>query len=238
LHNSISELSKLYLNNLYNKVFKKESKGYIDDDMKEIMNKFKYDSKKVKDYKRNALSFDKNNNDEEKEEKEENIESLQKCKSIVMEQINNRKRNKNIRNKNYKFLSLSHINSRNDNNKINFRYEKNFNFNNMRYNFYNNSSIFNNDKSQNVSFNLSYNLPSFKKRSRSIINSRKYTIKEMKKKMSIPNSSRSNANNNNNYGRNNDHSHAKNIDNFVKTFGINNDILEKKKIYNKVKKKI
>ena len=242
LYSSYSELANLYLNNLYNKIFNKEYKGYIDNDLVEIMNKFKYDSNKVKSYKRNDLSFEKKrkndeDNDYDYDEEKENISQIKKCKSIFLEQ-NNKKGKIRNRNKKYKNLSLSPVILKNDNKK-NFRYEKNFNYNNIRYNINNNSSsIFNNDKSQNLSSNLSYNISSYNIKSPSVKHSPIITIKEMRKKMSTSNYSTINLNNNNcgsNY--NNNIIINKKLDNFFKELEINNRnkdfIIKLRKRFNK-----
>ena len=47
LYSSFQELSNMYLKRLYKKLFKKDNKGIIDNDMAEILNKFKSDTKKV-----------------------------------------------------------------------------------------------------------------------------------------------------------------------------------------------
>ena len=61
LYSSYQELSNMYLKRLYNKLFKKDNKGIIDCDMADILSKFKYDTKKVENYQRNALSVEKKN---------------------------------------------------------------------------------------------------------------------------------------------------------------------------------
>ena len=206
LYNSSSELSNIYLKRLYNKLFKKEHKGYIDGDMLEIMNKFKYDSKKVENFQRSsALSFEK--------------------KNIIDENFgdNIKKNNKKIKRKNMKLLSLSPIIIKN-NNKINFKLEKQKHYN-MRYrNNYNISkNNFNNDKSQNLSFHLSSNLPSYKIRSISVRPSRN----SLKKQVAC-NLLKSNSTININYNSGRNYNKDKNIDYlFIRDLKQKKDIIRK-----------
>ena len=155
LYSSYQDLSNMYLKRLYNKLFKKDQKGIVDSDMADILNKFKYDTKKVENYQRNALSFEKKNfRDNYIDEEKQNLEKqLEKQKRLYME-IKNDKSKKNKKRKNFKLLSLSPILIRN-NNKYKLR-KSGFN---LRYR--NSSYIFSNgninNKSQCLSFNLSYN---------------------------------------------------------------------------------
>ena len=213
LYNSSSELSNIYLKRLYNKLFKKEQKGYIDGDMLEIMNKFKYDSKKVENYKRAcALSFEK--------------------KNMIDENYGDyiKKSNKKIKRKNFKLLSLSPIVIKN-NNKINFKFEKQKHYN-MRYrNNYNSSkNIFNNDKSQNISLHLSSNLSSYKIRSISVKPSRNSLKKQMSYKLLRSNSTfniNNNSGNNYNKYKNKDYLFIRDLKQKKDIIGRNNNILTK-----------
>ena len=171
LYSSYQDLSNMYLRRLYKKLFKKENKGIIDRDMVDILNKFKNDSKKVENYQRNALSFDKkiikdNYIDEEKQ----NLEiQLQMQKNVYMEQ---KKEKQNKKRKSNNLLSLSPLIIRNDNK---------YKFNNIKYKSFNHSSINNNhNNSQYLSVNLSSN------RNRRL--SEKNSRKSFKKKLEYINS--------------------------------------------------
>ena len=153
LYSSYQELSNMYLKRLYNKLFKKDNKGIVDKDMADILSKFKYDTKKVENYQRNALSFEKKNiRDNYIDEEKENLEKqLQRQKNLYLEQKPDK--NKKLRKRKNKLISLSPIIIRNDN-KIKFKFKKSISPN-SRYK--NNSSIITNNKSQYLSLNLSLN---------------------------------------------------------------------------------
>lgn len=157
LYSSYQELSNMYLKRLYKKLFKKENKGIIDFDMADILSKFKYDTKKVENYQRNALSFEKKNiRDDYIDEEKQNLEmQLQKQKSLYMEKKN--EKNSYKKRKNYKLLSLSPriIRSGKD-----FKLKKKNNFI-IRYKNINSSFI---NSSNSKSQYLSFNMPSNRKR--------------------------------------------------------------------------
>ena len=180
LYSSYQELSNMYLKRLYNKLFKKDNKGIVDSDMAQILSKFKYDTKKVENYQRNALSFDnkKNIRDSYIDEEKQNLEQqLERQKHLYMEQKIG-KHNKLKKRKNYKLLSLSPNIIRNDI-RIRFKLKRN----NDRYK--NNSFIISsNSKYQNVSDYLASN----EIRSISVKHSRKNTKKELNNKIQISNS--------------------------------------------------
>ena len=149
LYSSYQDLSNMYLKRLYKKLFKKENKGIIDRDMADILNKFKSDTKKVENFQRNALSFDRKNiKDDYIDEEKQNLEiQLQMQKNVYMEQ----KKEKSKKRKSNKIISLSPLIIRNDN-RINFRNIKNKS---------NNHSIIynsNSNNSQYLSANLSSNM--------------------------------------------------------------------------------
>ena len=157
----------MYLKRLYKKLFKKDNKGIIDSDMANILSKFKYDTKKVENYQRNALSFEKKNiRDDYVDEEQQNLEiQLQRQKSLYMEK--KLEKNNNKKKKTYKLLSLSPNILRND------KYFKIRSKNNFNLRYKNNSSSFinsTNNKSQYLSFNMSSN----RMRCSSAKNSRNY----------------------------------------------------------------
>ena len=169
LYSSYQELSNLYLKRLYKKLFKKDNKGIIDSDMANILSKFKYDTKKVENYQRNALSFEKKNiRDDYVDEEQQNLEiQLQRQKSLYMEK--KLEKNNNKKKKTYKLLSLSPNILRND------KYFKLRSKNNFNLRYKNNSSSFinsTNNKSQYLSFNI--NMSSNRMRCSSAKNSRNY----------------------------------------------------------------
>ena len=182
LYSTYQELSNMYLKRLYNKLFKKENKGIVDSDMAEILNKFKCDTKKVENYKRNALSFDnrKNIRDSYIDEEKQNLEKqLERQKHIYMEQTIGKQNIK--KRKNYKLLSLSPNIIRNDI-RIKFKLKRN-NETNMRYK---NCSfiITNNSKHPNMSDNFFFN----EIRAMSAKHSRKKLKQKISNKIQISNS--------------------------------------------------
>ena len=185
LYNSYQELSNMYLKRLYNKLFKKDSKGIVDSDMAEILSKFKYDTKKVEIYQRNALSFDnkKNIRDNYIDEEKQNLEKqLERQRHLYMEPKIG-KQNKLKKRKNNKLLSLSPNIIRNDI-RIKFKLRRNNDIN-MRYK--NNSVIIsNNSKYHNVSdYWVSNEI-----RSMSAKHSRDKYKKELSNKIQISNSNK------------------------------------------------
>ena len=174
LYSSYQELSNMYLKRLYNKLFKKDNKGVIDKDMADILSKFKCDTKKVENYQRNALSFDKKNiRDNYIDEEKENLEKqLQRQKDLYMEKTDKHKKIK--KKKNNKYKSLSPIIIKNDN-KIKFRIKKKSELINSRYK--NNSILISSNKSQYLSVNLSSN----RNRPLSAIHSRNNYKKDLSK---------------------------------------------------------
>ena len=214
LYNSYQELSNMYLKRLYNKLFKKENKGIIDSDMAEILNKFKYDTKKVENYQRNALSFDKKNfRDSYIDEEKENLEKqLERQKQIYMD-LKSGKNNKIKKRNNYKLLSLSPNIIRNDI-RIKFKFKKN-NEHNLRYK--NNSFIIinNNSKYQSLSDNFASNRSVSSKHSRN-------HHKKLSNKIQISNS---NSNSNFNIKLNNSRNKYK-----VIYSSLSNDLLFKNEI--------
>ena len=180
LYNSYQDLSNMYLKRLYNKLFKKDQKGIIDNDMAEILDKFKYDTKKVENFQRNALSFEKKNirDNYVDEEKQNLVNQLERQKSLYME-FKNEKINKNKRKKNFK---LSPILIRNDNkNKIRLRK------NNSKIGGYS-SIIFSSSNNNNKSQYLSFNQSSKRLRCSSANHSRNYLKNKLENKIGLSDS--------------------------------------------------
>lgn len=169
LYSSYTELSNMYLKRLYKKLFKKDNKDAIDNDIVTVINQFKNDAGVVQNYQRNILVIEKKNNKEkEYDEVKEKLENeLKNQKKLYMEQ-NNENYNSNINNinnysngkfkkrKKTRFLSLS-PNSQNINfNKILFNPKKK-SFNRLNYYNFNNNNCLNNEKNHCLSFNISSN---------------------------------------------------------------------------------
>ena len=161
LYSSIQDLSQMYLKRLYNKLFKKD-KGIVDQDMEQILNKFKSDSKKVESYQRNALSLEirKNFREQYVDEEKENLEKLlERQRAVYMDK--NEDKNKKKKKKGIKFLSIRPTTAMGK--KVDFRYSQKSVFNlrqknNSRNPYFStglssNSIMCHSAKSQQISFN-------------------------------------------------------------------------------------
>jgi len=162
LFNKKINLSSLYLKKLYRKLFKDENN--IDNEMNVLVNKFKLDSKMVENYKRNALSFDKKQNEENyiDEDKAKLQKQLDKQINIYTKPILER-------NKFHTFNKVSKFTLDTPDNKIITKFKKgrnNFNINNKKNknkSFLSNlSSDYNSGLSPKYSRNESRNLSGLK----------------------------------------------------------------------------
>ena len=223
LYSSYQDLSNMYLKRLYNKLFKKDQKGVVDSDMVDILNKFKYDTKKVENYQRNALSFDKKNiRDNYIDEEKQNLElELEKQKRLYME-IRDEKVKKNKKRKNFKLLSLSPILIRNDNNN---KYKLRKNGFNKKYR--NSSNIFSNGNINYKGHFLSFHLSSHRLRCSSAQHSRNIPNKKLDNKNGISDSRFNIYNNRSKRDKNYEHILNKDLKTKKEVATKNNNILKK-----------